>query len=117
MPPGNRLRLLAGASLLALTLSGAALAEDPRIVSRHTPKPAIVKGPYLQALGSGGVTVKVELDKPAPAKVEVFSPGVAAAVATIESTDPLSMHALRVTGLSPSTSYEYQVTVAGLASE
>lgn len=76
----------------------------------------IVKGPYLQALGANGVTIKVELSAPASAKVEVLLAG-GASVATRESAEARAFHALRVEGLTPATAYEYRVTAGGTTAE
>jgi hypothetical protein len=77
---------------------------------------AFTKGPYLQGLGSAGVTVKVELDAEAPVKVTVTD---AASHQTIvaEDKEARRFHALRVAGLAPATTYEYVATSGDSKSE
>jgi hypothetical protein len=75
------------------------------------------KGPYLQALGMNGVTVKVELEAQAPAKLEVYAAGSERVVATAESPEAWTFHAMRVDILKPGTAYEYRVLSQGVKSE
>jgi acid phosphatase type 7 len=79
----------------------------------------VTKGPYLQGLGTNGVTIKVELSEPGPARVEVWADdgagvdGGRPAAARRESTEPRAFHVLRVDNLQPSTRYIYRVTAGG----
>jgi MYXO-CTERM domain-containing protein len=121
-------RVLAASALAALVTLGAiggkwAIGRPP-----GAPAPAgstaavIVKGPYLQALGQTGVTLKVELSAPGPASVVVLPAGAGAgdggaAGITRESTEARPFQALRVEGLAPATAYEYRVTAGGVTGE
>lgn len=71
---------------------------------------AASRGPWLQDLGPNGVVVRVDLDAPAPAKLEI--PGkkpVLDATATF--------HALPVKGLDPSTAYTYKLTAGSVSAQ
>jgi MYXO-CTERM domain-containing protein len=74
------------------------------------------KGPYLQALGATGVTIKVELPAPAPARVEIYPAGETKAVASVSGDGQRDFHAIRVDGLRPGTTYEYAVTAGAVTS-
>ncbi|UQA59544.1 metallophosphoesterase [Polyangium aurulentum] len=74
----------------------------------------IRKGPFLQALGQTGVTVKLELATPEAATVEIEGPGGFKASRASESAK--RFHALRVDGLSPASTYTYRVTAGGAQS-
>src|SRR6185437_13790301 len=80
---------------------GAARAETPKIV----------KGPYLQALASDAVEVRVELASPVPITVTVTPPpGVdAGAARTVRDAVASAMHVVRIDGLAPATRYAYSV--------
>jgi MYXO-CTERM domain-containing protein len=69
---------------------------------------SFAKGPYLQALGAGAVTVKVELPAAAPAELSIFVAGEATPVATVRG-EARDFHALRAEGLRPATAYEYEL--------
>lgn len=75
------------------------------------------KGPYLQSLDRGGVTVKVELEAPGPAALEVFAAGTERRVAGANSLEPKDFHALRASGLEPGTTYDYRVVSGAEKSE
>lgn len=75
----------------------------------------IRKGPYLQALGPKGVTIKLELGTPEPASVEVTGPNQFRASKASESDK--KFHALRVEGLAPATTYKYQVKAPGVETQ
>ena len=75
------------------------------------------KGPYLQSLGRAGVTVKVELEAPAPAALEVYAAGTERRIAGAESLESRDFHALRVAGLDPGTTYDYRVVSGDAKSE
>ncbi|MEO7329504.1 MAG: metallophosphoesterase [Minicystis sp.] len=77
----------------------------------------IRKGPYLQSLGTSGVTVKLELDEAAPAKLEVYQAGSEKVVASVESPERWTFHAMHVEGLSAGTAFEYRVLSGGARSE
>ena len=75
------------------------------------------KGPYLQSLDRAGVTVKVELETPAPAALEVYAAGTERRVAGANSLESRDFHALRATGLEPGTTYDYRVVSGDAKSE
>src|SRR5262245_2532698 len=76
--------VLLAASLSALVSAGEARAGAP-----------FEKGPYLQALGPNGVTIKVELAAPAPVKVEILAAGgVGGVVASREDAEARAFHAV-----------------------
>lgn len=81
------------------------------------PTTGFVKGPYLQSLGSSGVTVKLELAQAGAARLEVYPAGENKVVAAVEGKGSQAFHAIRADGLSPATSYEYVVTAGGATSE
>jgi hypothetical protein len=99
------------AAIAAATAAHDAFADAPRAA-------VFTKGPYLQALGPNGVTIKFELGSPQPAKVEIFPSGVGgAAIASREISEARGFHAIRVDGLAPATAYEYRVAIGGAASD
>lgn len=72
----------------------------------------IRKGPYLQALGQTGVTVKLELASPEAATVAIEGP---AGFKTERASEGAKrFHALRIEGLQPASTYTYRVA-AGAA--
>ena len=75
------------------------------------------KGPYLQSLGGSGVTVKVELDAPGPASLEIYAAGEGRRVAEATSPDAKDFHVLRAEGLLPGTSYDYRVLCGDVKSD
>jgi len=78
---------------------------------------AYVKGPYVQALGPTGVTIKLEISTPAAARVEIYAVGGSDAPVTAATSDaPLAFHAVRVEGLRPATAYEYVASAGGASS-
>jgi acid phosphatase type 7 len=72
----------------------------------------IRKGPYLQALGQKGVTIKFELSTPEIGTVDVSGPGEFRVSRASDSQK--KFHAIRLDGLSPQTTYKYQVKAAGV---
>jgi len=72
----------------------------------------IRKGPYLQALGQKGVTLKLELSTPEKASIEITGPN--GFKATKEADSEKRFHALRIDGLSPGTTYKYEVKGPGI---
>ncbi len=106
---------------LALSLAGVARADSPAPSATARPvaaAPSITKGPYLQGLSTTAVVIKLELDVPGDASVEILGPEGDAGPrpsAKVASAEARRFHALRVQGLSPATSYEYRVRVGGAA--
>ena len=101
-------RLVAGAACAGLVLAhggGVAWAAS------------FSKGPYLQSLGKSGVTVKVELEAPAEASLEIFAAGTASRVAEAKSLENKAFHVLRAEALTPGTTYDYRVRSGAEASE
>jgi MYXO-CTERM domain-containing protein len=74
----------------------------------------IRKGPYLQALGQTGVTVKLELASPEAATVAIEGPGGFKSERPSEGAR--RFHALRIDGLQPGSTYTYRVTAGGAQS-
>jgi hypothetical protein len=85
------------ASLLAV-LGGSARAAAP----------GFRKDPYLQALGSDRVLVRFELAEPGRASVVVTGPGDGAPQ-TFDASEPSAFHSVGVHGLTPATTYHYEV--------
>jgi acid phosphatase type 7 len=105
-------RAAAVGGVVVLALVGIAFAQV-RSRARRPPASAATgffKGPYLQGLGTRGVTLKLELATAAPALVLVRVAGSPAPVATVKSEITSSFHTIRVDGLTPATSYAYTVT-------
>ncbi len=73
------------------------------------------KGPWLQGLGSTEVTVKVEFATPEAVRLEVQGP--TGSPALVDAPSAKRLHALRASGLAPSTSYTYRVLAAEGAAE
>ncbi len=75
------------------------------------------RGPFVQALGTTGVTVKVELLTPDTVDVAVTGPDGVAKKASV--TEARRFQSVRIDGLSPATSYSYRVLAgaAAVASE
>ncbi len=103
--------------VLVAALAVLSLAPAPPVGAPLPSTAAIVKGPYLQALGATGVTIKLEIDRPAPARVEVYLAGESKPLASPVGDGERSFHAIRVEGLSPATAYEYVVATGGVTSE
>ena len=76
------------------------------------------KGPWLMAPRLGGITVMVERERPGPARVRVWEvvpagspqPGPIA----VNDAAEVTLHELRVGGLTPGRRYRYEVTGPGL---
>lgn len=77
--------------------------------------PEIRKGPFLQALGPSGVTVKIELSEAGAATLEVTGPGGFSR--SVSAPSPRQRHALRIEGLEPATAYQYAVIAGGAKRE
>lgn len=109
MPVGSHLRLFSALSLAASSLMVAAPARA-----------SITKGPYLQGLGATETQIRIELSPPTTASVEIFSLAngakTSASVAHADSPNA-EMHSLRVTGLTPATSYRFVVTAGKESAE
>jgi hypothetical protein len=94
---------------LACFASLAGLAPAEALALEYT------KGPFLQGLGPTGVTIKVEVDKPAAVSVRVE--GAPGEIREVASPEVKRFHAVRVDGLTPAFTYRYRVTSAGLESD
>ncbi len=74
----------------------------------------MIKGPYMTAVSDTGGTVRFELEKAAPAAVEVVREAdgkerAGASKGIFESRDASTLHAVTMTGLEPATRYTYVV--------
>lgn len=74
-----------------------------------------IKGPYLQALGPAGVTIKVEVDQPSALSALVEGPG--GERLEVASPELNRFHVIRVQGLKPATTYRYRVTAGSSQSD
>jgi acid phosphatase type 7 len=92
-----RVRVAAWCSLLVAAHAGRAEAAG------------FEKGPYIQHLGTSGVSIKVELSEPGVVTVKVVEP-TTRKVAVEKTSDRGRFHELRLGGLSPATVYDYTVT-------
>lgn len=100
---------LAGAGVLGIAATALVKAGSaPAVASSGT----FAQGPYLQALGPTGVTVKVGLASPAPARVDVFPEGAPGGpqVASQADAEARTFHTIRIDGLAPATAYAYRVS-------
>ena len=89
----------------------AAFVVSPAAADAPSP---FAKGPYLQALTSDSVEIRVELSAPAPITVTVGAQGRdAGAPRTVQDATSATFHAVHVAGLAPSTHYSYSVRAAG----
>jgi hypothetical protein len=77
--------------------------------------PPIVKGPYLQQLGSTQVEIRLEVDPPAAVVIEA-SPAQDKAKPITVSDEARPFHSVLVQGLTPLTQYNYVATVLGAKS-
>jgi acid phosphatase type 7 len=86
-----------------------------------TASAAITKGPYLQSLDATSTQIRIEFSPATAASVEIFSAatdGGKNPQSVARADDPSAeMHALRVNGLQPSTSYRYVVTAGKQSTE
>ncbi len=75
----------------------------------------IAKGPYLQELSATSVTVRAETDEATTTTlvVNVVGAGEGGASVTVSDAADATFHALRVTGLSPGTRYDYALQTRG----
>lgn len=104
------LRLLPVAVTAMFALAGPrASAQDvsPSLVDPAGATASFRKYPYLQALRPDGAQVRFELSRPAPASVVLVGPE--SERRTIESPDPRAFHTVAIDGLTPSTTYRYEV--------
>jgi hypothetical protein len=114
--PSGRGRRAALLALAGLALLGAGVAALTLRRTGRAPASAptgpFAKGPYLQALGPTGVTLKLELASPGSARVEVSPEGAPAGppVVSQTSTEAGAFHTLRIDGLAPATAYAYRVS-------
>ena len=88
------------------TLAIVALASAPAW-GDGTPVSAFRKRPWLQSVEPTGASVRFEL--PQASRAEVALRGPDGATRTFASGAPVELHAVRLTGLAPSTSYRYEV--------
>lgn len=90
-------------------LTAAVLAASPAAAK-------IIKGPYLQSVQANEAQLRIEVDSPTPATLEILPAardgGKATPSAHAESPNG-TFHSLRVTGLTPSTTYRYRATAGG----
>jgi len=123
---GRRLWAALGGLAAILALAGlwfaqARSAGSPDVVPPPGTIASILKGPYLQGLGPTGVTVKVEISVPAPARLEVYLAGEATPVVVVASAAGAAgdrrFHLLRADGLLPATTYDYFVSAGGVISD
>lgn len=79
----------------------------------------VTKGPWVQRVTSRSAVVRVEIDPPGPASVEIAPSGTASPDAggarTLSSPEARDLHSLAVDGLVPGTRYTYTVKGAGAA--
>jgi 3',5'-cyclic AMP phosphodiesterase CpdA len=77
----------------------------------------ITKGPWVQRVTPRSALVRVEIDPPGPASVEVAPAGGADAGASaarkVRSPEARDLHSIPVDGLAPGTRYAYTVEGAG----
>ncbi|MFO0677155.1 MAG: metallophosphoesterase [Polyangiaceae bacterium] len=78
------------------------------------------KGPFLQKLGPDGVTIRVELDKELPLRIEIrpadgAPDGGSSSIA--KSSSAATFHSVAIGGLTPATRYRYTVVVGTERSE
>ncbi len=71
----------------------------------------VLKGPYLQALGSTSVEIRAELDAPAPVVVRINELSDAGAPRAIRDDAQATMHVVRIDGLQPQTHYGYTLAI------
>lgn len=88
-------------------------------IAPSTAGAAVKKGPYLQDVRASEAEIRIEVDPPTPAKAEIFSlaasgkdAGAGSPVAHVEMA-AAQMHALRLGGLQPATTYRYRVEAGG----
>ncbi len=73
----------------------------------------LTRGPYLQLADATGITVVFRTDSPAMGSVRYGTSGGPLS-GLVSDPMPTSMHALRLSGLLPATSYGYEVVVDGV---
>jgi 3',5'-cyclic AMP phosphodiesterase CpdA len=98
-------------TLAALCLAAVAFA----LPANAQQPPRFIIGPYLQALSPERVTIRFELSHPAAAVVELSGPS--GPPRRFESPSNTILHAVPLTGLSPATTWTYQVRAAGAATD
>lgn len=95
----SRVDAFVGAAILASLVSVALPATAAPSAFR--------KGPYLQDLSTDSVSIRWELDPPAPATVEITSPN--GEIRRFPVTMGAAFASVRVPGLTPKTAYRYRV--------
>ncbi len=93
------LRLLALAAVLLLPATAVAAGPSP-----------VLKGPWLTELGAHGVSIRAEVDPPAPVSVVIDS---ATPPRELRDDQTRAIHVVRVDGLEPHTRYRYSLHVGG----
>ena len=96
---------------LLFTASVACLAMSATTASAAT---RFAKGPYLEALGASSVEVRVELDSPSAASLELTRDGEAPR--QIAQTAETAFHVFPVDHLAPQTTYGYVVRAGAAVS-
>jgi PKD repeat protein len=74
---------------------------------------SILKGPYLQTVTSSGIYVMWQTDSASDSRVTYTPSG--GSPSTVSSATTVTLHTVRLTGLSPDTTYTYQVSSSGSA--
>jgi predicted phosphodiesterase len=109
--------LMAGATkfrfaaiLIALVFTPGLAQDRPYVI--HDTQPVILEGPYLVAPTEDGITVVWETDTDCHSRVEYGESNEMGRIAEVYPHGMLSVgttHAIRLTGLTPGTSYHYKV--------
>lgn len=100
------------ACLAALAVALAALASAPLASAA-----GMTKGPWVQRVSSRSAMVRLEIDPPGPASIEISPAGSdagAPAARSVQSAEARDLHSITVDGLSPGTRYTYAVKGAGV---
>jgi len=92
---------------------GIAVAIASVLAGAAEARPRMLKGPYLQDLAPGAITVMWQLDEPRPARVIVEGPGGT----RTQEVAAARLAEARIGGLAPGSRYRYRVIVDDLAWE
>jgi hypothetical protein len=98
--------MLGALMFLALSLGQSIVAQDSHEGGQASPR-AIVKGPYLQNLSSGNITICWSTDSLAGSAV-YYSKDLSFGLSAVDST-PATLHEMQLTGLDANTTYNYYV--------